>query len=539
VAAVPSAFGQYLAPTGPDLKVNQNASFNQYWVRVATDPAAQVRGFSFSGGQEVFARFFLGENALTGDVQCNTAFVSGIQDEPEIGWSVDDRFLVAWSERSGADGEQMGIFGRLFDGQGQALSGAEFQINVAWQASQWRPLIASHPDGSWVVAWSGDWDGDALFRRVDSNGAFLTGDVPVDTIGNGAQVDTAPAVAPDGTTFVCFVDYSGFGGVGSGTNLWYRLFDAASNPLSASESPLLPAAAAVQDQREPRVAADGLGRFVVVWEDQQADGSGWGIFGRRFGPQGSPLGPVFAVNTTTAGHQRAPRVAADGSGRFVVCWTDSSGSSPPDVVARHFDASGQPVSDEIRVHAVAAGTQELPSVAVDQGGATLVFCYEGSGVQDDVFARTYTTVLSPTNYCTAGISGSGCQAHISASGSPSASATSGFLLTAAGVEGSKDGVFFFGTNGRQANLWGNGTSLQCVVPPVVRAGLLSGSGNQGACDGTFAQDMNALWCSTCPKPAKNPGPGALVQAQLWYRDPNSTSNQTTSLSDAIEFTVQP
>jgi hypothetical protein len=28
-----------------------------------------------------------------------------------------------------------------------------------------------------------------------------------------------------------------------------------------------------------------------------------------------------------------------------------------------------------------------------------------------------------------------------------------------------------------------------------------------------------------------------VQAQLWYRDPLSTSNQTTSLSDAIEFVV--
>jgi hypothetical protein len=30
-----------------------------------------------------------------------------------------------------------------------------------------------------------------------------------------------------------------------------------------------------------------------------------------------------------------------------------------------------------------------------------------------------------------------------------------------------------------------------------------------------------------------------VQAQLWYRDPGSTSNQTTSLSDATEFSVGP
>jgi hypothetical protein len=145
----------------------------------------------------------------------------------------------------------------------------------------------------------------------------------------------------------------------------------------------------------------------------------------------------------------------------------------------------------------------------------------------------------PVAYCTAGTSASGCQALLSATGTASATASSGFILTASTVEGQKDGLFFFGTNGQQANSWGNGTSYQCVVPPVVRAGTLSGTGTVGACDGSFAQDLNALWCSSCPKPAKNPGAGAVVQAQLWYRDPLSTSNQTTSLSDAIELVVAP
>jgi hypothetical protein len=140
------------------------------------------------------------------------------------------------------------------------------------------------------------------------------------------------------------------------------------------------------------------------------------------------------------------------------------------------------------------------------------------------------------SYCTAGTSASGCQALLGASGTPSATAATGFDLLAGTVEGAKDGLFFFGTNGRQANSWGNGTSFQCVVPPVKRAGVLAGVGTNGACDGTFAQDLNAHWSAF---PQKNPGAGALVQAQLWYRDPQSTSNQTTSLSDALEFTVQP
>jgi hypothetical protein len=140
------------------------------------------------------------------------------------------------------------------------------------------------------------------------------------------------------------------------------------------------------------------------------------------------------------------------------------------------------------------------------------------------------------NYCTAGSSASGCRAGIAASGTPSASLATGFFLTASGVEGGKDGLFFFGTSGRQASPWGNGSSYQCVVPPVSRGGLQTASGTAGQCDGAFSQDLNARWTQ---KPAQNPGAGATLQAQLWYRDPLNTSNQSTSFSDALELTVQP
>jgi len=66
------------------------------------------------------------------------------------------------------------------------------------------------------------------------------------------------------------------------------------------------------------------------------------------------------------------------------------------------------------------------------------------------------------------------------------------------LTGAKAGLFFLGTGGRQASPWGNGTSYQCV-----------------------------------------PGAGAMVQAQLWYRDPLNTSNQATGLSAAFEFCVGP
>ena len=142
----------------------------------------------------------------------------------------------------------------------------------------------------------------------------------------------------------------------------------------------------------------------------------------------------------------------------------------------------------------------------------------------------------PVTYCTAGSSANGCSALISAAGVSSATASTGFFLSASNVEGNKDGLFFFGANGRQANSWGNGSSFQCVVPPVKRGSLLNGVGTAGACDGAAGYDLNARWTA---KPNHAQPAGSVVQAQFWYRDPASTSNQSTSLSDALEWTVCP
>jgi len=172
------------------------------------------------------------------------------------------------------------------------------------------------------------------------------------------------------------------------------------------------------------------------------------------------------------------------------------------------------------------------------GAADVAFCNSALYVVSNV-GGCYKVTEGVTSYCTAGTSASGCQATMTASGTASASASSGFCVSAADVEGNKSGIFFYGTNGRQANPWGNGTSFQCVTPPVKRGGLLAGGGAAGACDGAFTQDLNARWCAACPKPGHNPGAGATMQSQLWYRDPMNTSNQTTSFSDAIEFDVGP
>jgi hypothetical protein len=174
-----------------------------------------------------------------------------------------------------------------------------------------------------------------------------------------------------------------------------------------------------------------------------------------------------------------------------------------------------------------ASSKPIQSVFVDT--------VDGS-VQNEGLSAILVAAGKVSAYCTAGTSASGCRATLSAVGTASATAATGFVLLSSSVEGSSYGTFFYGTNGRLAVPWGTGTSYECVAPPTVRANVLHGGGHPGNCDGTYVQDLNAYWASV---PGSNPGPGAIVKAQLIYRDPLSTSNQGTSLSDAIEFLVGP
>ncbi len=185
---------------------------------------------------------------------------------------------------------------------------------------------------------------------------------------------------------------------------------------------------------------------------------------------------------------------------------------------------------------------EHPDVAYNSLDRHYVVVWRGDDDEGPVVAdefETYGQLVTSSagiRYCAAGVSASGCQARIESTGTPSATQVSGFYLHAVDVEGAKSGLFFFGTNGRQAKVWGSGTSYQCVVPPVKRGGLLTATGTARQCDGWFVQDLNTRWAT---RPPQNPGAGATVQAQFWYRDPFSTAKTTTSLSDAVEFVVGP
>jgi len=144
-----------------------------------------------------------------------------------------------------------------------------------------------------------------------------------------------------------------------------------------------------------------------------------------------------------------------------------------------------------------------------------------------------------TTYCTSGTTSSGCVPTIGASGTPSASNTTGFTLFANNVEGQKQGLFFYGVDnsGFTPLPWGTSSAFFCVKPPTQRLPTTSTGGTSGACDGSLSIDWNSFIAS-------NPGAlgvpfsgGSHVYAQAWFRDPPSP--KTTMFTNALEFVVCP
>ena len=148
------------------------------------------------------------------------------------------------------------------------------------------------------------------------------------------------------------------------------------------------------------------------------------------------------------------------------------------------------------------------------------------------------TCPAAVSYCTAGTTTNGCVAVLSASGTPSASAASGFTLSVANVEGQKQGLIFYGLNGRNASVWKPGsTSFLCVKAPTQRLATLNSGGTNNGCDGNFAIDWLS-WMSTHPTALGQPlCSGQVFQVQSWFRDPSAPG--TTNLSQGLEWTLCP
>ena len=126
-------------------------------------------------------------------------------------------------------------------------------------------------------------------------------------------------------------------------------------------------------QRAPAVSQDAGGRFVAAWHSNGQDGSGYGVFGRRFSSSGNPVGPEFQINIFTTGYQGNAAASHHPSGGFVVAWeSNDQDGADGGIFARRFDSSGSALGSEFLANVFTTNSQARPVVSHDAAGGFVI-----------------------------------------------------------------------------------------------------------------------------------------------------------------------
>lgn len=172
---------------------------------------------------------------------------------------------------------------------------------------------------------------------------------------------------------------------GSGYGVYGRRFDASATPASGVFQ-----INTNTDHDQTRPAADGLanGGFVVTWQSAVQDGSRQGVYAQRFNASGARSGGEFRVNSYTASLQLGQRVSGLTDGGFVVVWQSyGQDGSRYGVYAKRYDVAGAPASKEFRVNSFTQLSQDGNDVAAfANGGFAITWSSES---QNGIFGQRF------------------------------------------------------------------------------------------------------------------------------------------------------
>lgn len=337
-------------PLGGETRISTNAATDQVLPAAAgladggyviTWASLDSSGSGAGRGLGIYARRFAADgtpmgtepngHGITGkhrgmEQQVNTVSMLE-QSAPHVAGLAGGGYVVTWRfvQDTGPTfpGSIPGVFARRYTAAG-AAAGPE-QVLMTQFFALMDSAITALSDGGYVVAlsWTGKVYNYVATQRFDAGGVSVGGR-------QVSQTGGSPAITAlkDGCYLVIWRSWDGF--------IHAQRYAADDSPLGA-EVRMDPSVG----QSELAVATLDDGGYVVTWAASQGDASGEDVYARRYAADGSTVGGVTRINTTTASDQQSPAIAAAGAGGFVVTWMSLNQDGDSwGIYARQFDAEG-------------------------------------------------------------------------------------------------------------------------------------------------------------------------------------------------------
>jgi len=257
------------AISGPTT-VNTNLGFNQSNSEISMDKNGNYAitwvTFGFASGDDVLLQTYDSTGVpISGEIVVNQT-TTDQQTQMNISVSENGIVAVVWMSNN-QDGDQQGVYCRLFDLQGNALSN-EFLVNSFTGNSQHSPKVSFAPNDNFIVVWTSinqDSSASSIYAQIfNQTGSPIGSEFKVNTeISNGQQ----------GRSFI---------------------------------------------------STDTLSNFLIAWDSDIEDGSGNAVIAQIFDSTGSKRGSSFIVNTFTNLDQEDATTTFHENGDFTICWVSEN-----------------------------------------------------------------------------------------------------------------------------------------------------------------------------------------------------------------------
>lgn len=376
-------FARRFSNTGVALDDEYQVNANSEKDQVLPDIASNAEGDIFvvwqaegqqGSGSDIYGRFINSLDAPQGtDFKINTT-TSRPQRLPAVAMDAVGNSLVTWQSQY-QDGYSWGIYGNVYNASGNIVE-TEFEINERVQGPQTIPNVSVNSSGQAIVTWVGN--SSTHQPTVFGHRYIIPNSEPDLSVGGELALatmvgleDTPPAAAMNANR-EAVVAWTSYAEDGSGLGIFAQMLNAQGQPIG---SRIAVNSVTLGNQTSPAVARAPSGAFVIAWESEAEDGSGYGIYAQRYAANGNPLGTAFRVNTTTSGDQIRPTVAMAPNGSFIIAWQsqNTTSSSPDelnyfDIMAQRYSATGTPMGSEFRVNNLTGLDQREPTIAINANG---------------------------------------------------------------------------------------------------------------------------------------------------------------------------
>jgi len=273
----------------------------------------------------------------------------------------------------------------------------DFQVNEnEGGGPQSRPAVTTDANGNFVVTWLDRRNGDnyrgtgiadIYAQRYASDGTAIGSNFRVNDEPGSAEAVSGPAIASDssGNFVITWEDDRDF------NDIYAQRYTSDGVALGSNfkVNDELGVTTFTGRHHWPDIAMDGSGNYVITWSDGRRDG--YNIFAQRYSSDDIALGSNFKVSDAGDARQFHSAIAIDESGTFMITWHDER-NDDTDIYAQLYASDGSASGNNLLVSDDPdSADQGLPDISTDGNGNFVITWQDGRNGDRDIFAQLYAS----------------------------------------------------------------------------------------------------------------------------------------------------